>query len=229
MKFDVVVLDWDGTLVDSERYIVNSLSAAAQLEGLPDLGYDRYKEIIGLGLFEALAELYPDISRESVLRLKEAYAQCFVQGEHRALELFAGVQSTLQSLRSQGVRLAVATGKSRRGLERALDTTGLRAYFAATRCADETRSKPHPLMLEELIDELGVRPDRMLMVGDTEYDLAMAAAAGMPSLGVSYGVHEVLRLKKHGPLAIIDRFSEVGDIVLNSTSNWSNRFELASR
>lgn len=230
MTIEVVVCDWDGTLVDSEHYIVASLRAAAGALGLPDLGHARFKSIIGLGLREALGELYPDLGRADTERLRQEYAHAFVAGEHGALQLFEGVESTLQALHAKGVGLAVATGKSRRGLERALTSSGLRPYFAATRCADETRSKPDPLMLQELSEELGVPLDRMLMVGDTEYDLGMAAAVGMPAVGVSYGVHEVERLQMCAPLAIVDRFTAVLDVLGEArTTNGRESIELASR
>ncbi len=230
MSIEVVVLDWDGTVVDSEHYIVNSLRSAAESIGLPDLGHDRYKSIIGLGLREALRQLYPDLPDAGVEALRDAYASAFIAGEHDAIRLFDGVRETLDALLSDGVRLAVATGKSRRGLERALDASGLRAYFSATRCADETASKPDPRMLNELVRELASAPKNMLMVGDTEYDLAMAARAGMPSLGVSYGVHGVDALRTHAPLGIIDQFAELRKYALNGYEQQRREsFELARR
>ncbi len=230
MRYEVLVCDWDGTLVDSEHYIVASLRSAAEDMGLPDLGHARYKSIIGLGLREALSALYPDIVQQDVERLRDAYARAFVSGEHAALKLFEGVEATLEEASVRGVRLAVATGKSRRGLERALTATGLGAYFSATRCADESRSKPDPLMLQELSRELDVPLSRMLMVGDTEFDLAMASAAGMPAVGVSYGVHDVKDLQRHAPLAIVDRFESVLDVLgVSQPENGRESVELASR
>ena len=123
--------------------------------------------------------------------------------------LFDGVLDTLDQLRSSGVKLAVATGKSRNGLDKALEATGLKPYFDIERCADETRSKPDPLMLEQIADHFAVSPTKMFMVGDTEYDLDMAARFGMGSVGVSYGVHDISRLNKHKPLKIVDHISEI--------------------
>lgn len=209
MSVKVVVFDWDGTLVDSEQHIVSCISHAASLSGLPRLSYNRMKSIIGLGMKEALLDLYPSITEDQVQSLRRHYSQRFHSDASEGLELFAGVEETLSALKGQGVRLAVATGKSRRGLEIAKETSGLGAFFEIERCADETRSKPHPQMLHELIDYFGVSAHEMVMVGDTSYDMEMASRANMPSIGVSYGVHHSSELQNWKPRVIVDQMPEL--------------------
>jgi len=210
MKYDVVIFDWDGTLVDSEQHIVASIAQAAKATGLEPLPYEQMKDIIGLGMREALAKLYPGLSSQQVEAMRQHYAGAFFSKEMDRSMLFDGVEETLGSLRRDCFRMAVATGKSRNGLEKALDATALRSYFAQSRCADETRSKPDPAMLQELQKFFDVPVERMLMVGDTEYDLAMAKSMGMPAVGVSYGVHDINRLYQQRPLEIVD---QIGDIL----------------
>lgn len=212
MKFPICIFDWDGTLVDSEAHIVASLEFAARSLKLPDLGYDVYKDIIGLGMREALLELYPGLSDADIERMRRAYADFFFRTEINESNLFKGVVHTLESLKNKNIRLAVATGKSRNGLDIALKATGLQRYFEIERCADETKSKPHPMMLEEIHAYFGSPVSSCLMVGDTEYDLQMAANAGMDSVAVSYGVHDEARLMAQQPLKIIDSFSELLDL-----------------
>lgn len=209
MSYPVFIFDWDGTLVDSESHIVSSLAYAAEQLALPNLGHDKYKDIIGLGMREALESLYPDLSDKDVERMRAAYAEFFFRTEMTEKNLFEGVIDTLSQLRDRGANLAVATGKSRNGLNLALKATGLGQYFDIERCADETRSKPHPMMLEEIINYYGVSQKECVMVGDTVYDLEMAGRIGMDAIGVSYGVHAVERLSSFDPRAIIDRFSEL--------------------
>ncbi len=209
MTFEVVVFDWDGTLVDSEQHIVSSIEFAASKLGLPELSYDEMKDIIGLGMQEALQKLYPGLDDDGIAALRAHYSSAFFSKQASPASLFSGVKDALEGLRSRKVNMAVATGKSRRGLERALDATQLRPYFDIERCADETRSKPDPLMLQELCEYFSLPPEKMLMVGDTEYDLHMAQNIGMPAVGVSYGVHDVSRLQKYKPLKIVDNLTEV--------------------
>lgn len=204
----LIVLDWDGTLVDSADRIVASMQAAAAEVGLavPDGGAVR--AIIGLGLPEAFAKLWPGIDPRAAELLRESYSRHFVAADRRQpAGFFPGVHETLEALRRSGCELAIATGKSRRGLERALGDLDLGDYFDASRCADETRSKPHPLMLEELLAETGRRREEAVMVGDTEFDLQMAAAAGVASVAVTWGVHERERLERCTPALVIDEFS----------------------
>lgn len=208
-QYEVVVFDWDGTLVDSEAHIVASIECAAREVGLPALEYDVIKDIIGLGMREALLVLYPGLTDEQIVTLRKHYSHFFFSKDIDQSMLFDGVLETLDHLLASGVKLAVATGKSRNGLDKALEATGLKPYFKIERCADETKSKPHPMMLAEISEYFGLPPAKMFMVGDTEYDLDMAARFGMDSVGVSYGVHDVARLDKHKPLKIVDHISEI--------------------
>jgi len=209
MKYKAFIFDWDGTLVDSEAHIVSCLKYAAQQSGLPVLSYDKFKDIIGLGMREALLSLYPALSNNEIEDMRGHYSASFFAETSAPLKLFDGVIDTLKNLQSKGLSLAVATGKSRNGLNKALLSTGLQPFFDIERCADETRSKPHPLMLEEIAEHFSLKPSEMLMIGDTEYDLEMAACFDMDAVGVSYGVHDVSRLMKHKPVKIIDSLSEI--------------------
>jgi phosphoglycolate phosphatase len=209
MSYEVFVFDWDGTLVDSESHIVESIGHAARTLGLPPLTYAAMKDIIGLGMKEALLVLYPELTDEQIVTMRKHYADYFFDVKDDHLKLFDGVSETLSVLQRRGVGLAVATGKSRHGLDKALEMTGLKRFFDIERCADETKSKPHPLMLEQIAEHYNIAPNTMLMIGDTEYDLDMAARIGMDSIGVSYGVHDARRLLKHSPRQIIDNLSEL--------------------
>ncbi len=213
-NFKVCIFDWDGTLVNSERHIVESLSFAADRMKLPQLDYDRLKDIIGLSMHKALATLYPGLSSHDIELMRHYYAEHFFSAPQDAGVLFDKVIPTLDALQNSGVRLAVATGKSRHGLDKALVSTGLKNYFSIERCADETSSKPDPLMLYQIAEHFDLPLNTMLMIGDTEYDLDMASRCGMPSLAVSYGVHSRERLQKFNPLGVIDCFSEVLDYAI---------------
>ncbi len=209
--YKLIVFDWDGTLMDSEAKIVASASAALSDLSLSPLPRDRIRNIIGLGLREAVESLLPGRSDTFYRQYIDRYRHHFLEADTTPMPLFAGVAESLHDLRDQGYLLAVATGKSRRGLDRVLDETGLGQLFAATRCADEAPSKPHPGMLQELMDELQVRPRETLMVGDTEYDLQMVRDAGTSAIAVSYGVHARHRLLEFAPLACLDAISELND------------------
>ena len=206
----LVVFDWDGTLMDSEAQIVACMQAAIEDLRLEARSGDEVKNIIGLGLHEAVAALYPQAEADLVHALADRYREHWLTGDRQS-QLFPGVEETLHLLKDEGFRLAIATGKGRRGLDKVLRETGLAALFDATRCADETRSKPHPLMLEQLMAELRSAPAQTLMVGDTEYDMEMARNAQAHPVAVSYGVHEWPRLQRHGPLTCLDQITELGD------------------
>jgi phosphoglycolate phosphatase len=207
--FKLVVFDWDGTLMDSEARIVACLQAAVADLGLPDQGPARYRNIIGLGLAEALANLFPGETRTTVEALTDRYRHHFLYADPTPSTLFDGAVGAVRTLAERGYLLAVATGKGRRGLDKVLEETGMADCFHATRCADETFSKPHPEMLLQLMDVLGAEPGETLMIGDTEYDMQLAHNAGTAALAVSYGVHELERLLKHRPLGHLDR---IGDL-----------------
>ncbi|MGM0633314.1 MAG: HAD-IA family hydrolase [Pseudomonadota bacterium] len=204
MSLRVVIFDWDGTLVDSAHHIADSLLHAATGAGLPARTPEEYRNIIGLGIIEALDRLYPGISHDTMLALREGYSRHFMATADQANRLFEGVQPLLDALGGRDTLRAVATGKSRRGLLRALDGCRLHDTFHVTRCADETRSKPDPAMLREILAHCGLRPDEAVMVGDTSYDMEMARRLGMPAIGVTWGVHDRDRLAAHEPVAILE-------------------------
>lgn len=213
MKYKVVVFDWDGTLIDSVEHIAGSLHSAARAMGLPLRPMQSYRDIIGLGMMEALEKLYPGIEASEIEDLRQRYAHHFFSREVLPTSLFPGVAGLLENLRSAGVELAVATGKSRRGLDRALRSSGLQRYFGLTRCADETRSKPDPMMLRQILDHYGVGPAETVMVGDTVYDLEMAQRASIPAIGVTWGVHAVADLATFEPVAIVDEVADLAAIL----------------
>jgi phosphoglycolate phosphatase len=200
MDFKLIVFDWDGTLMDSEARIVACIQAAFADVGQPPPDRAAARNIIGLGLNEAMTELWPGAGAEERERLVNCYRRHFLETNETPSSLFDGAVELIEWLEGRGHLLAVATGKSRSGLEKVLASTGLKPRFHATRCADETFSKPHPQMLLELMDELGMRPSETLMIGDTEYDMQMARNAGTSVLAVCHGVHERERLLRHGPL-----------------------------
>lgn len=206
--YDLLIFDWDGTLMDSAGVIVDSIQRACEDIGLAAPSDRASRQIIGLGLIQALQALLPDLPADDYPRLVERYRHHYL-GRDDDIPLFAGVVDGIGQLHASGFQLAVATGKSRLGLERALASSGLREWFAATRCADQTHSKPHPAMVLELIAELDADPARTLVIGDTSHDLLMASNAGVASLGVTYGAHEPDDLSPHTPLALMNNFAEV--------------------
>jgi phosphoglycolate phosphatase len=202
-KVQFIVFDWDGTLMDSETQIVSCLHGSIADLGLPPMSDDTVKNVIGLGLREAVEVLIPGHDE----RLRQAFVEAYRRHWYASdgSSLFEGAREVLDTLRERDFRLGVATGKARRGLARVLEQTGLTGYFDATRCADETASKPHPRMLLELMDELGMTASQTLMVGDTEYDMEMATNAGAGKVAVRSGVHSEARLCRHAPLVCLDR------------------------
>ncbi len=197
----LVIFDWDGTLMDSVGQIVDSLLFAAAQHQIA-LSADAAKNIIGLGLPEAMAVLFP-LHPQLHTELQAMYATHYVQHSQQT-PLFEGVESLLAQLQQQGTVLAVATGKNRSGLDRVLAYSGIASYFSVTRCASETHSKPHPEMLQQILHATGVSADQAVMIGDTSYDLEMAQQLQMPRIGVSYGVHSADILHKYQPLAVVD-------------------------
>jgi phosphoglycolate phosphatase len=208
-KFTLVVFDWDGTLIDSEAQIVSAMQAAVNDVGLQTRTDDEIRNIIGLGLAEAISTLFPESCNEKYSQLVDRYRYHFLSESAEGSQLFPDVKSILEELTEMGYFLAVATGKGRRGLNKSLAETGLEAFFHSTRCADETLSKPNPQMLMEIMDELGVYPHETLMVGDTEYDLQMARNANTKSIAVSYGVHDKERLLACEPLGCLDDLKDI--------------------
>ncbi len=213
MKYELLAFDWDGTLFDSTACIVKSMQAAARELGLAEPSVERARYVIGLGLEPALKTAMPELPRSSYRELADAYRRHYFATAHE-VTLFDGVPELLKALQARGHRLSVATGKSRRGLDEALQQVGLQHLFEATRTADETASKPHPQMLHELMDELGVPAHRTLMVGDTTHDLQLAANAGSAALAVSFGAHGVAELQALQPLAVLHSVAELSDWLL---------------
>lgn len=207
--FKLLIFDWDGTLIDSQARIIASMQAAADELGHPPLCPEAVRNIIGLGLPEAIQALIPEIEPDALEQMRERYAHHFLVQNQTPTELYPGVRETLSRLRDKGYRLAVATGKSRRGLDRALRDTGLGDLFELSRCADETKSKPDPCMLIEILNETGLIAGDALMIGDTEYDLEMGYRIGMPTAAVSYGAHHLDRLRQHQPRTEIHQFPEL--------------------
>jgi phosphoglycolate phosphatase len=204
-RYDLIVFDWDGTVMDSTAVIASSIQAACRDLGLIEPSDAVARHVIGLGLQEALSQAVPDLQENQRDDLVARYRHHFLaQGE--AIPLFEGAQQTIAELHAAGHWLAVATGKSRQGLKRAMQTSGMESYFHATRTADQTFSKPHPAMLLEIMGELGVIAQRVLMVGDTTHDLQMARNAGVDAIGMTHGAHPEDQLRALEPLALMDDF-----------------------
>lgn len=211
--YDVLIFDWDGTLLNSADHIASCICEGFDAAGLTPPTMDEARNIIGLGMVEAIQFLRPGIEHELIIRIREAYAERFFSKQPTRDDLFDGVMDMLENAATQGFKLAIATGKSRPGMDVVLRQLDMTKQFHVVRCADETRSKPHPLMLEEILRELGLPPERALMIGDTEYDMRMAQAIQMDRLGVSYGVHGRDRLLAHDPIACIDSMRELHDVI----------------
>lgn len=207
-RYDLIVFDWDGTLMDSTAVITGSIQAACRDLGLAVPADEDARHVIGLGLEQALRQAVPGAPEFMYGPLVERYRHHFL-AQDRMIPLFEGARETLAELHDAGYWLAVATGKSRVGLDRVLEATGLKKYFHATRTADQTFSKPHPAMLLELMDELGVGPRRALMIGDTTHDVQMAQNAMVDAVAVGYGAHPVEQLLDLQPLTLAQDFSEL--------------------
>lgn len=198
-RFELIVFDWDGTLMDSTGAIVASIQAAARDLGIDEPSDQRASHIIGLGLIDALRHALPDLPTERYQEVALRYREHYMARDHELL-LFDGAETLIDELAAAGYMLAVATGKTRKGLDRAFEVSGLGPRFHASRCADECHSKPNPQMLEELMAELRVEPELTLMIGDTTHDLLMARNAGVAALGVAYGAHPRETLEAENPL-----------------------------
>ncbi len=212
-RFDLIAFDWDGTLYDSTAIIVRCIQDAVRDVGGTVPSDQQAAWVIGMSLSQALAHAAPDVPPEKYNELGNRYRYHYLKHQDD-LSLFEGVMPMLQELRERGHLLAVATGKSRRGLDELLHTDALRGVFDASRTADETAGKPHPLMLQELMAEFGVPPERTLMIGDTTHDLQMALSAGCASVGVSYGAHEPASFEPLHPLFVAHNVRELHDGLL---------------
>lgn len=209
--YDLLIFDWDGTLADSIGRIVLAMNLAAERAGEAPCAEAAVKGIIGLALSEAISVLFPHLDAEQVAQLRQHYADIYMALDEQPSPLFGGVIEALDAFRAEGYQLAVATGKARRGLDRVLRANGWEGYFDITRAADESRGKPHPQMLEEILAHCQVEPGRALMVGDSSFDLLMARNAGMHSVAVGYGAMSLQALSEFGPQLCIDHFSQLRD------------------
>ncbi len=214
-QFDLIVWDWDGTLADSTRMITNAILKAAEQVGLPELTPQAASNIIGLGLRESIEALYGNIPANHAQALATQYTANYYAGESE-IPLFAGAADTIMALHKRGFKLAVATGKGRRGLNLALEHCGLAKHFHATRTVDECFSKPHPQMLDELMDHLVVLPERTLMIGDTSYDLHMAQNAGVSAVGVTYGAQSSDQWQHLNPIQQFNNFSSLSQWLIEN-------------
>ena len=209
MKYRLLVFDWDGTIIDSATTIAQCIRLAAGDLGLAVPTLEQARHVIGLGLHDALRAAVPGLAAERTADFVARYREHFRARENE-IGLFSGMRELIAALSKSRV-LGIATGKSRRGLDRALDATGLRAYFRASRCADETNPKPDPAMLRELMEALDVPADNALMIGDTSHDMEMARAAGVDALAVTYGAHPEQGLRACGPRGCVASVAELGE------------------
>jgi phosphoglycolate phosphatase len=207
-KFDLLVFDWDGTLADSASVIVLSIQGAARDMGLTEPSNEEARHVIGLGLNEAIEYLFPDLPLQKLRLLTDRYRYHYLAHDQE-ISLYEGIIEIIKTLHAENFLLAVATGKSRAGLNRAFVSSGLGDYFHASRCADETFSKPHPAMLLELMSQFGVETNRTLMIGDTTHDLQMAINASVSGVGVTYGAHPKKNLETLAPLICVESVSKL--------------------
>ncbi|MGR9052406.1 MAG: HAD-IA family hydrolase [Gammaproteobacteria bacterium] len=212
-RFELIVFDWDGTLINTIDWIVHCIQQAAVACGCPVPAEQSAKDIIGLSLDNAIKTLFPDIDVDIRRQLTTHYSQTFFSRKLCRDDLFAGVYEMLAALKDRGLKLAVATGKGRAGLERAMAETGTEDLFCVTRCADETASKPDPTMLFEIMSETGIAAERTLMVGDSLHDLQMAANAGIAAVGVTCGAHSTEVLWQYRPLTCLPQTSLILNLV----------------
>ena len=210
----LLVFDWDGTLSNSSDKIIRCLQQAAEAAGYRICEDSAIRDIIGLGLSEAMQRLYPELNDGDRKAICQHYVERFVIEDQRPSPFFDEVIEGLHRLHDANFLLAVATGKSRRGLDRVLANVRMQKFFHGSRCADETASKPNPRMLNELLREFAKPAAEAIMMGDTEYDMAMARQADISRVAVSYGVHSIERLKKYSPVLCVDQFSEYVDWII---------------
>ena len=212
-KVSLVIFDWDGTVMDSVGRIVSSLRAAAGIAALTVPTEHQAKQIIGLSLDPAFDILFPGITDDKRQLMFQHYREHYMLHDSTPTPLFAGVEQVLTQLKDSNIKLAVATGKQRRGLNRMFAETGLEKYFDTSRCADEAQSKPHPEMLQQILRQLDVPAEQAVMVGDTCHDMKMAQAIAMPRVGVTHGVHGRDVLSQFSPKAIIDTMPELLQVI----------------
>jgi len=208
-NFDLIIFDWDGTLINSIDWIVSCIQRAAQSCDCEIPEAQAARNVIGLSLENALDRLFPEIDPGIRKQLTKSYSENFFSRKPAQKDLFVGVYDMLLQLKQQGYQLAIATGKTRKGLQRAMLGTGTEDLFNASRCADETASKPDPTMIREIIEHLEAGNDRTLMVGDSIHDVQMAANASIPCVAVSCGAHSAEQLLPYRPLCCLGRTTEL--------------------
>ncbi|MFM8342481.1 MAG: HAD-IA family hydrolase [Methylomonas sp.] len=212
-RFDLIIFDWDGTLVDSIDWIVHCIQNAAANHNCPIPPAQAAKDIIGLSIENAIKTLFPNIDNETQKKIVTDYSETFFSKQISRDDLFPGVYEMLRRFKQDGYRLAVATGKKSSGLTQAIEGTGVADLFCTTRCSDQTASKPHPLMIDEIVAQLGVSKQRTLMVGDSIHDLQMALNAQVASIGVSCGAHAESVLLEYQPLRCLQYPTDLMDIL----------------
>ncbi|TAN68939.1 MAG: HAD family hydrolase [Methylobacter sp.] len=212
-KFDLIIFDWDGTLIDSIDWIVHCLQTAGQQCGCAIPEPQAAKDVIGLSITNACAKLFPDVDQPTLPRLTASYQQTYLSRQLSREDLFPGVYQMLVELKQSGYQLAVATGKTRTGLQEALQATGTEDLFSITRCSDETASKPDPLMLHQIMQHTNTANERSLMVGDSTHDLQMAMNAQISAIAVSCGAHPEDILQQYNPLICLQQPAELLNII----------------
>ncbi|KID58661.1 HAD family hydrolase [Pseudoalteromonas luteoviolacea] len=208
MDYKLVIFDWDGTVMDTVPKIVNTINLVADQYGFSRESEEKTKSIIGLSLEHALATLFPAQANRST-ELATAYKTIYRDVDRTPTELFNGVEQVIKQLSENNIKLAIATGKSRQGLDRLLNESGLAQYFVCSRTADEAQSKPNPDMIQQILAELDVAPQETVMIGDTTIDMDMASQAGVAAIGVTFGVANATELQAFSPVHIIDEFEQL--------------------
>jgi phosphoglycolate phosphatase len=209
--YELLIFDWDGTLMDSSEKIVNCFAGAAVDCAMPIADPEQVKRYIGLSLAESFTRLYSPIDGAMVACLVDRYREHWLVLDQTSMRLFEGVEKGLANLDAAGYLLAIATGKSWRGLERSLKESGLDPLFTYARCADQSRPKPDPAMLFDILDYTGLACSDGVMIGDTTYDLEMAQSAGMNGWGVGYGSHAARHLQPLSIHAVAPGFVDLVD------------------
>lgn len=215
LGYKLVVFDWDGTLMDSLSRIAMCMRAAAVDVGIAPVTEHEVHQVVGLALDLAIKQLHPRLSPAQVEQMRQRYSHHYVEAEQTPSAFYEGIPEMLRRLAKTDVALSVATGKSRKGLNRVFGAHDVAGLFHSSRCADETRSKPEPDMLLEILEFHKVQPKDAIMVGDTEFDLEMASRAQVPSVGVTWGAHDITRLQKHAPQICVNTVAELSDWLFN--------------
>lgn len=219
-RYQCIIFDWDGTIMNSEARIVDSIQSAAQACGMPVLPYHDSKQIIGLSLDKAILTLYPEASSLQIQEMSEAYTHIFLEESEIEMLPFDGAKIMLEGLRSEGVLTAIATGKSRKGLNRVLAETGFSELFDMTMTPVESESKPSPLMLQKILERFELKADQAVMIGDTEFDMQMALNLGMDRIALGHGVHELERLENYEPVARFNDLTSMHDWLLKNIESY---------